>query len=95
MEDKSEQRSFADESTTICEGLEKVCSISAKVDFVDGYENPVAWQKKHKRRSDQSDVLFDNLDMKAITLDQYDMQHDKLPEFIKWKLWVPVDGNNL
>ena len=70
----------------IFEDFEKVCSISAKVDFVDGFENPVSWQKRYKSRSDQSDVLFDNLDMKSITLSQYGIENDRLPEFIKWKL---------
>ncbi|XP_060877932.1 uncharacterized protein LOC132950465 [Metopolophium dirhodum] len=88
MADNRERRPVVDASTTISEGFEKGCAISAKVvDYVDGFENPVAWQKRYKGRSDQSDVLFDNLDMKSITLSQYSVENVKLPEFIKWKLF--------
>jgi len=54
-------------------------------DFVVGYENPVAWHRKFNVPSEQltKDVLFDNVDMKTITLAQYEL--DK-PEYIKWKL---------
>lgn len=55
-------------------------------DFVVGYENPVAWHRRYKTRVDQlkKDVLFDNLDMKNITSDQY--SGNVKPEYIKWKM---------
>lgn len=55
-------------------------------DFVDGYENPVAWHRKHNIRNDllPKDVLFDNIDMRNITLAQYG--EDDMPEYVKWKL---------
>lgn len=54
-------------------------------EFVNGYENPVAWHAKFKIDKNQltQDVLFDNIDMKNTTLAQYGS--DK-PEHIKWKL---------
>lgn len=54
-------------------------------DFVDGYENPMAWHKKFVVRSDEKkkDVLFDNIDMRDITLAQYGSEQ---PENIKWRL---------
>ncbi|KAE9544722.1 hypothetical protein AGLY_000264 [Aphis glycines] len=77
-----------DPSTTICQEFENISISSTTEKFVDGYQNPVAWQKKFKVCGNLSkDVLFDNLDMKAITQDQYGMEHDTLPEFIKWKLF--------
>lgn len=53
--------------------------------YVEGYENPVAWYEKFKINKNQltKDVLFDNKDMRDITLAQYGS--DK-PEYIKWKL---------
>jgi len=83
MADNTERRPVVG---AVCEDFEKGCSVSAKVDFVDGFENPVSWHKRYNSRSDQSDVLFDNLDMKSITLSQYGVEIDRLPEFIKWKL---------
>ncbi|KAF0762900.1 Uncharacterized protein FWK35_00020951 [Aphis craccivora] len=79
---------LVDPSTTICQEFENISLSSATEKFVNGYQNPVAWQKKFKVCGNLSkDVLFDNLDMKAITQDQYGMEHDTLPEFIKWKLF--------
>ncbi|XP_025203134.1 uncharacterized protein LOC112600180 [Melanaphis sacchari] len=88
MENNSKDLPVTNLSTTICREFEKINILPATVNFVDGYENPVAWRKRYKVCGDQSkDVLFDNLDMKAITQDQYGMQHDTYPEFIKWKLF--------
>lgn len=55
-------------------------------DFVEGYENPVAWHKQYKVRRDhiEKDVLFDNQDMKDLILGQY--HGTDQPEYIKWKL---------
>jgi hypothetical protein len=56
------------------------------MDFVERYENPVSWHKKYDLRDDllRKDVLFDNMDMKSITMAQYDPHN--LPEYIKWRL---------
>ncbi|XP_026813262.1 uncharacterized protein LOC113553894 [Rhopalosiphum maidis] len=88
MANNSEDLSVNDPSTTICQEFKKINFLPSTVNFVDGYENPIAWQKRFNVCGDQSkDVLFDNLDMKAITQGQYGMQHDTYPEFIKWKLF--------
>lgn len=54
-------------------------------DFVVGYENPIAWHRDCRVSKEKltKDVLFDNMDMRDITMAQYD--HEK-PEYIKWKL---------
>lgn len=74
---------MVESSMMLCESLGKMCS-PATEDFVDGYENPIAWHKRHKVSGDQlNDVLFDNLDMKSITEDQYRQERT---EYVKWKL---------
>lgn len=54
------------------------------------YENPVAWYRKYKKDNCRltKDVLFDNVEMKYVTLAQYGCNQ---PEYIKWKLWVPIN----
>lgn len=55
-------------------------------DFVNGYENPVAWAKRYEtRRSDRMypDVLLHTVDTRDTTLGQFG--GDK-PEYVKWKL---------
>lgn len=49
------------------------------------YDNPIAWHRKYKKTSVRltKDVLFDNVEMKYITLAQYGSDR---PEYIKWKL---------
>jgi len=87
MADNSVHQPIADKSTNLCETFEKICSIPATANYVDGCENPVAWIKRYSVRGDQSkDTLFNNLDMKSVIQEQYGMQHDILPEFIKWRL---------
>lgn len=84
------------DASSICDDFEKlsVCRRHSTSDpreglgrdYVDGYENPIAWHKKHNIRNDllPKDVLFDNKDMRNITLAQYG--DDDMPEYIKWKL---------
>ncbi|XP_050435571.1 uncharacterized protein LOC126842576 [Adelges cooleyi] len=66
--------------------LQKLCLKGGAVEFVTGYENPVSWHRKHHVPREQlsKDVLFDNLDMKSMTLAQY---YGRIPEYIKWKLF--------
>uniref|UniRef100_A0A2S2PXU8 Uncharacterized protein n=1 Tax=Sipha flava TaxID=143950 RepID=A0A2S2PXU8_9HEMI len=75
----------------LCNDISKKCVVSSKMepamDFVERYENPVSWHKKYDLRDDllRKDVLFDNMDMKSITMAQYDPHN--LPEYIKWRLF--------
>lgn len=49
------------------------------------YDNPMAWHRKYMKAGVRltKDVLFDNVEMKYVTLAQYGYDQ---PEYIKWKL---------
>ncbi|VVC25425.1 Tetratricopeptide-like helical domain [Cinara cedri] len=73
--------------SSIADAMSKISASPEITDYVDGYENPVAWYRRYKVPRDKmtNDVLFDNIDMRDITLAQYD-SGDK-PESVKWKLF--------
>lgn len=74
--------------SSICDGVQKLDPFgnAGSVDFVHGHENPVRWHETFNVSKEKltKDVLFDNEDMRDITLAQYD--GDDKPEYVKWKL---------